>query len=152
MQHQFVVYGRLARQMVPFFCLVTAAALCDMRGHLPRRARPVASIVMALLLLGQAVVNFAPPLKQVFPAEFRRPQPGDPRAQAGATLLAINAKHLYPGPEPIALPDRYVLVRKAPHPLQYLPYQYEGYTPEQRKALRQADISMRLILIPAAIP
>jgi hypothetical protein len=36
-------------------------------------------------------------------------------------------------------------VYEAPHPLTFLPYQYEGYTPEQRRVLRSTDISMRLI-------
>jgi hypothetical protein len=39
-------------------------------------------------------------------------------------------------------------VMAAPHALQYLPYTYEGLTPEQRKTLRAADIAMRLIVFP----
>jgi hypothetical protein len=49
-------------------------------------------------------------------------------------------------PEPVTLPKRYRVVREAPHPLQFLPYQYEGYTPAQRSALRATDIRMRLIV------
>jgi hypothetical protein len=32
-----------------------------------------------------------------------------------------------------------------PHPLQYKPYQYEGFTPEERAVLRFTDGSMRLL-------
>ena len=65
-----------------------------------------------------------------------------------AAVLTLNAKHLYPGPEPVRLPPRYTVIKSTPHPLQFLPYQYEGYRPEQRAALRAADISMRLIIVP----
>jgi hypothetical protein len=33
--------------------------------------------------------------------------------------------------------------------LQFRPYQYEGFTPEQRRLLRSTDMRMR-VLIPAA--
>ena len=32
-----------------------------------------------------------------------------------------------------------------PHPLQFLPYQYEGFEPMERQVLRNNDIAMRLI-------
>jgi hypothetical protein len=31
------------------------------------------------------------------------------------------------------------------HPLEFLPYQYEGFEPMEREVLRRLDISMRLI-------
>ena len=37
------------------------------------------------------------------------------------------------------------VIKEARHPLQYLPYQYEGYSPAQRQALRSTDIRMRII-------
>lgn len=40
-----------------------------------------------------------------------------------------------------------VLVRER-HPLQFLPLLYESQTPEQRRKLRDADIAMRLVLLP----
>jgi hypothetical protein len=61
--------------------------------------------------------------------------------------VAINAKRLYPGPDAVTLPLHYTVLRRAPHPLQFLPYQYEGYPPSQRSALRSADIEMKLLLV-----
>lgn len=34
----------------------------------------------------------------------------------------------------------------ARHPLQFKPYQYEGYTPHQREFLRSTDIRMRILV------
>jgi hypothetical protein len=144
--HTFVVYGRLARQLVPFLCLITAAALSRAVLSLSPRARVRFACVVALVLLVQAGLNFKTPLRQVFPAEFLRDAryvglPGD------GDLVAINAKRLYPGPDAVTLPLHYTVLRRAPHPLQYLPYQYEGYPPSQRSALRSADIEMKLLLV-----
>ena len=146
--HKFVVYGRLARQMVPFFCLVTAAAFCSMRARLSPLARVLVTRGVAIILIVQAAFNFMPPLRQTFPSEFLRERPGDASVPTGATVIALNAKHLYPGPEPVTLPARYSIVRQAPHPLQFLPYQYEGYSPTERNVLRSTDIAMRLIVVP----
>ncbi len=41
-------------------------------------------------------------------------------------------------------PTGRVLFRTA-HPLQFLPYQYEGYVPVERALLRSNDISIRLV-------
>lgn len=145
--HMFVVYGRLARQLVPFFCLVTAAALCSAARSMSPRPRALLTPVAAVVLVAQAAFNFATPLRQSFPTEFLREAHRDPRIPVDADLIAINARRLYPGPEPVTLPPRYTVFSHTPHPLQYLPYQYEGFTPAQRAALRSADIEMKLLLV-----
>jgi hypothetical protein len=145
--HTLVVYGRLARQLVPFFCLLTAAALSDAVLSMSPRTRVLFTRVVGLLLVAQAAFNFATPVRQVFPADFLREARRDPRVPAGADLIVVNAKHLYPGPEAVTLPPRYTVLRRAAHPLQYLPYQYEGYPPSRREALRSADIEMKLLLV-----
>jgi len=145
--HTFVVYGRLARQMVPFLCLISAAALADFLRARSPRTRVLLGAAVALSLIVQAAFNFATPLRQVFPAEFLREARRDGRIGADADLVILNAKHLYPGPETIVLPPRYAVLTHEPHPLQYLPYQYEGYTRAQREALRSADIEMKLLLV-----
>jgi hypothetical protein len=135
----FVVYGRLARQLVPFFCLASAAALGDMhRSRLRTMPMLMRAIVVAVAL--QGIANLVVPLRQWFPEEFLRSEPGVPG------MVAVYTSHIYPVPEPVTLPKRYRVVREAPHPLQFLPYQYEGYTPAQRSALRATDIRMRLIV------
>jgi hypothetical protein len=146
--HTFVVYGRLARQIVPFLCLMAASAIADFLRARSPSTRVWLAPTVALLLIVQAAFNFATPLKQVFPAEFLRSARRDHRIGQDANLVIVNAKHLYPGPEAIALPPRHTVLMHEAHPLQYLPYQYEGYTPSQRAALRSADIEMKAVLVP----
>ena len=146
--HTFVMYGRLARQMVPFLCLIAAWALADFLRARSPSTRVWLAPTVALLLIAQAAFNFATPLTQVFPAEFLRDARRDHRLPDDGDLVIVNAKHLYPGPEAVALPTRYTVLMRAPHPLQYLPYQYEGYRPSQRAALRSADIEMKVLLVP----
>jgi hypothetical protein len=137
----FVVYGRLARQLVPFFCLLSAAALEEMRlSRSPVMPGLMRAVVVVVALQGAA--NLVVPLRQWFPSEFLRS--GGARSVPG--MVAVHASHIYPAPQPVTLPKRYRVVREASHPLQFVPYQYEGYTPAQRDALRSTDIRMRLIV------
>jgi hypothetical protein len=149
---RFVVYGRLARQLVPFLCLAGATAIRELQIRLPSRMRAVATTAIVLVLIAQASINFAEPLAQIFPNDFARDLPADAAIPADASVRAINARHFYPGPEPVTLPARYIVLKEARHPLQFLPYQYEGYTPEQRAALRSSDLTMRLIVVLPALP
>ena len=141
--HKFVVYGRLSRQLVPFFCLMLGyqlQRLCSANSFV-RRAFPLVCGMMVLM----AAFNFYIPLIQEFPSDFIQ------RARKTAVTLGLTkasvlfASHIYPVPENISLPPHKVILR-ARHPLQFFPYQYEGYTPEQRTALRSMDISMRLVI------
>jgi hypothetical protein len=145
--HKFVVYGRLARQLVPFLCLTGGAAIHAIYSSLPSRTRRVWAASVWIALVVQAAFNFATPLRQVFPDRFLRDAQRSASLPAGATTLAINARHLYPGPAPVTLPPRFVVISQAPHPLQFLPYQYEGYTPAERQALRSTDIAMRFLAV-----
>jgi len=142
---KFVVYGRLARQLVPFLCLVTAAAIAHLLRS-PRALIRVAAVAIVAAVVGQAALNFRQPLRQSFPADFiALNRPPEDVAARYRQLIWVNAQHLYPGPEPVALPPHLVTLAEARHPLEFLPYQYEGYTPENRAALRSADIRMRLV-------
>jgi hypothetical protein len=60
--------------------------------------------------------------------------------------VLLNAQHLYhprAPRSPLASPA--VEVVRYPHPLQFLPYQYEGFAPMERQVLRTTDIAMRLL-------
>jgi hypothetical protein len=137
---KFVVYGRQVRQLVPFACVLSAVAVQRLAASgSPRRLLARAAVAATVV---QAAWNFRTPLTQVFPSEFRRmadavPNPG------GAPRLLLYAEHIYPRPAPA--PPHGVVLLARPHPLQFLPYQYEGYTPEERVALRAIDIRMRLV-------
>ncbi len=142
---KFVVYGRHARQLVPFACLLAADALERLLAASGAR-RHVAAAILALAAI-QAAWNFRAPLAQVFPREFRRMAAAVPNP-TGAPRLLLYAGPIYPVPAPPPPEAGRVLLVRA-HPLQYLPYQYEGYTPEERAALRAADIRMRLVEVRA---
>jgi hypothetical protein len=142
----WVVFGRLARQMVPFFCLITAGLLESMRRSPVVGMRATAAVGLVLIVV-QAGVNFSGPLSLQFPNEFRAElsqEPGSP-GNLGAALWQ-NVRHLYPGPEPAVVPPGYVVAKETMHPLEFLPYQYEGYTPDERAVLRASDIRMRLLV------
>jgi hypothetical protein len=143
----FVVYGRQVRQLVPFACVLSAVAiqrlaLSGSPGRFMARTAIVATVA-------QAAWNFRTPLTQVFPAEFRAMAESVPR-RGDAPRFLLYAEHIYPTPAIYRAGGAILLAR--PHPLQFLPYQYEGYTPAERGALRTVDIRMRLVEAPAQPP
>ena len=146
--HVFVVYGRMARQLVPFFCLlagVTFATLAESPRRLVRQMAAAGATLMAL----QAAANFRQPLVQSFPSDFiARNTPDVQTTSRYERLIWINTRHLRPMPDHVDLASPYVTLAEAAHPLEFRPYQYEGFTPAERAALRSADISMRLLGVP----
>lgn len=106
-------------------------------------------------------MNIAAPLGQRFPAELRPwvaarygpgaeaitvegpgvrpPAPGPP-----SRYLLVKAQHLYPALGGKPWPAGAIVFRTA-HPLQFLPYQYEGFPLEMRAVLRPTDIGMALV-------
>ena len=139
----FVVYGRLARQLVPFLSLLSGAAFETAFASGSAAAAGLARAAVVALLV-QASMNFLAPLGQSFPAEFVREARRDERYVPGVML--VHTRHFYPTPEPVALPARYAILKEARHPLQFPPYQYEGLTASERGALRAADLSMRVVV------
>jgi len=135
-----VVYGRLVRQLVPFACLLSALMLDRLWDR--RRAAALAAFAATAL---EATLNFRAPMSQVFPDEFRRLAAAVPSPD-GRERRLLYAEHIYPVPAPPPSDCRGPELLARPHPLQYRPYQYEGYTPAERAALRAMDIRMRLIL------
>jgi hypothetical protein len=147
--HKFVVYGRLARQLVPFFCLLTANRLEVLRTSRSRAIRLGFAAALAGLV-AQSLVNFRGPLGQSFPLDFARDD--SRRGNYGirrryGVVAAVNAD-IDPLQDPISVPAYCVTLKEAPHPSQYLPYQYEGYTPAVRAKIRSRDLRMRLLLTP----
>lgn len=143
----FTVQGRRVRCLVPFLCLAAATGITrflDLRG----RTRRLWSWVIALLVLGAAARNFSIPIRQVFPTQFLRQAArlidGSDgffayRVAFAETLWGLPLDDLLPSSAPIL---------QAPHPLQFRPYQYEGYDTAQRADINRHDVSMRLFRIP----
>jgi hypothetical protein len=153
----FVVMGRQSRQMVPLLCLAAAPVLVSLFRRC-RYARLALTLGIAALAV-QTAYNFREPLLQQFPREFEAQVDGaytprdyglsiagpTPRGEpAGARWMLLNVQHLHP-PRATAVVPAGRTVFHASHPLSFLPYQYEGFTPIQREVLRTNDITMRLI-------
>jgi hypothetical protein len=155
--------GRIARQMVPFFCLITAYA-CEIFIHKykdSKRLRLLYVLAVAVIVI-QVAVNFKQPLMQRFPSDIQRlimvkygivsqditvegpVIQGAGQKNCFSRYVLLNAQHLYPIYGTKSSPKGTILF-KTSHPLQYIPYQYEGYAPKERFILRTSDISMRLI-------
>jgi len=143
---KFVVYGRLVRQMVPFFCLAAAftAERLAGRGILSRRmlAWGVAAVTAV------AAWNFATPLRQIFPDGFRRLATAavyrQQRAGTYCVYRVVNDEHLWGNNLRPVFPPSTVVLERA-HPLQFRPYQYEGFTAAQRADLNRPAVAMRLL-------
>jgi hypothetical protein len=167
--HTFVVYGRLARQLVPFLCLLAAYGVAALAGSrpIPKRAWQLA----ALALAAQVAFNFAGPFTQRFPGELERQvaatygpvalevtiagccwqwesdeihRPPGSTAYGAHRYVLLDTTYLFPVRGAKDPPLGAVILR-VPHPFEYLPYQYESFGPVERAILRRTDISMRLI-------
>lgn len=147
---RFVSYGRLARQAVPFFSLMTGYVLFGPWRHAARLRFAVP--LSAALLAGIAATNFAQPLRLTFPAEFVAQGRVLIASRGGdsARFAFVNAKFPWPQPEPVLLAADARVVLAAPHPLTFQPYLYEGFDRRQRAAYRAADLTMRLVEWPNA--
>jgi len=60
--------------------------------------------------------------------------------------IAMNVKYIYPAPASLPEIKTNVLLSE-PHPINFLPYQYEGYSPAERNMFRKESIRMELIRI-----
>jgi hypothetical protein len=163
--HVFVVMGRQVRQLVPFLCLASAAVIAELidRRRWPAWLMPACATALAL----QVAWNFHQPLLQRFPRDvvseiqakygpidFDNSIEGPPlaREHVASRWVLLNAQHLYHAraPRPAYASARSggggaVEVMRFAHPLQFLPYQYEGSEPMERQVLRANDIAMRLL-------
>ncbi len=143
----FAVQGRRVRCVVPFLCLCAGYGIerfIARRSH-ARRGWTAAFIGMVLLL---AAVNFSGPLRQVFPDQFQRR--ADRVVRAGNSYDAYRlafAESLWGLPLDPMLPSSRPLLHDR-HPLQFRPYQYEGYDTAQRAEINRHDVTMRLYRIP----
>lgn len=146
----FVVQGRRVRCLVPFLCLGAAWGIVQ---FVQRRgtARSTWSAAIALAAAGFSAGNFSAPLRQVFPAEFPRLAAEVAARQPGYSAYRMVFLDHVLLDEDLAdpVPGNLTILRRS-HPLQFRPYQYEGYDTAQRAALNHHDISMRLTALPGS--
>ncbi len=146
---RFVVYGRLTRQIVPFACLGAGMGIADFMATRRRSQRPL-RVVLCVGIGCLAAWNFAAPLRLVFPDEFLRMAKREIFRQASSSYgfyQILYAESLWGKPIGRNLPANVVLLRR-PNPMQFRPYQFEGYSVEQRRQMNGSDISMRVIRFP----
>ncbi|MEO6005733.1 MAG: hypothetical protein ABIZ04_22790 [Opitutus sp.] len=162
----FVVYARTVKPFVPLFCLLGGWAMHELSGSV-RRLHPL----MIGLVGFFAALNFWPHFVRSFPFETETAVLrgwGTPKRALTFSgtffafsripvtrpdLALVNARELYPIRSYVGYPAGRTVFR-VDHPLSYRPFQYECHTPRERQALRDHDISIRLIKLsdPAGSP
>lgn len=156
--HKFVVYGRLVKPLVPFLCLIAARGLMGVKG---KPLGPMLRMAVLLMVAGGAAWNFSAVLGQEFPRDFRTRAYTVVRRlnETGLVIYqTLNVEHLRGGQLGREPADHEVIL-KTKHPLQFRPYQFEGFTAAERADFSRHDIAMRLIrltwdtgLVPAGEP
>jgi hypothetical protein len=145
----FVVYGRLAREVVPFLCLgagLGTARFLESRKETQGRW----SAGVFVLVLGIAAVNFSAPLSQVFPKDFMGLVEPAIRRSSGlgyGFLRVLNTGQLWGTSLGGDGPSTGAILRRS-NPLQFGPYQFEGYTAAERQKLSREDLAMSLVKMP----
>ena len=152
--HTFVVYARTARQLMPFLVLTAAYGLSCLQSW-KHGGRWLANFVVAVVFV-QALWNYSLEYKLIYPQEFiQELQTQYPDFEISSKMmrfyaplvcqnngvLALNYHYIYTWPQSIP-PLQDDLLMQAPHPVNFLPYQYDGYTPVERQAIRTQKIEM----------
>jgi hypothetical protein len=150
----FVVYARLARQLIPFLVLLAAQGivLLETRAVSGRRITALVFVVVFL----QAAWNFNYFYKLHYPRDFaaemmarfpefefssKRLAFGAPVICQNNGYIIENAKFYATLPEEIRQVKGQLLV-SVPHPANSLPYQYEGDPPEVRQVYSKLKLRM----------
>jgi hypothetical protein len=143
------VFGRRIREVMPFLCLGAAMGIVRFLDGRQRGRRAWAA-GLALAAAAMAAWNFSGPLRQVFPDQFQQLAAATAARQPGSEayrLVVIHGALLNERWDGIVPP--YPVILRRSHPLQFRPYQYEGYNTAQRAEIDHHDISMRLLALPA---
>lgn len=145
--HRFVLYGRIARCLVPFLALLAGAVIGRWR-ELPG-SRPVWAGIFAAGLGFQAALNFSPFLNQSYPIEFRREARRRIEHSPAGTRAwqRISTTLIFQSSQAGSVPATARVLWSRPHPLQLLPYQYEGYQATQRRYYREWGVPMKLVIL-----
>jgi len=154
MLHSFVVYGRLARQLIPFVVLLSAQGLIQIENRLIS-SRLVTMLILLVIFI-QAAWNFSESYKLNYPREFvteaQSKFPGfefsSKRLAFGAPVICQNngyvmesAKYYVTPPDSIPQVQGQLLL-SAPHPENFLPYQFDGDTPAIRRIFQLQKLRM----------
>ncbi|MBM4133185.1 MAG: hypothetical protein FJ245_05380 [Nitrospira sp.] len=155
--HWVVFYGRLVHMYLPFVVLAATLVMRELKN-------PSLRYGATAILLVAVFASFAPTAVSAmairFPKDVERilaggagqswkickagqPAGGREAPLNGCDVVLVNAQHLYPLPEQwkSSAPAGFSLAGQFAHPMQFRPYWFEGYTPQERARL-QADPPM----------
>ena len=150
----FVVYARLARQMLPFLILLAAQGLFRLE-HRGIYSRQITQVIFIVIFV-QAVWNYSAAYQVGFPRDFaaeaqikfpdfefsfKRLAYGAPVICQNNGYVIENTKFYVAPPERIPQVKGQLLL-SAPHPTNYLPYLYEGDPPDFRQAYQTLKLKM----------
>jgi len=143
--HVFVLYGRICRQFLPFCSLLAGYFLsCSGVGGFLQGRRTVVALAAVSAI---ALFNFAPILRQRFPADFREYAAQRHPEATGEGYAFVNAQYFYPAPPSYADLTIEQVLERACHPLQYKPYQFEGFKRSERERIDAADVAMKFVAV-----
>jgi hypothetical protein len=150
----FVVYGRLARQMIPFLSLLSAQGLAQIENRLVS-GRQISIAVFTIIFI-QAIWNYTYSYNLSYPREFvaeaqaRFPtfEFSSKRLAFGAPVICQNHGYIMESAKYYVTPPGSIpqvagqLLLSASHPENFLPYQYDGDPPAIRQIFRIEKLRM----------
>ena len=149
-----VVYGRLARQMIPFLSLLSAQGLVQIENRAVS-GRRITMLILGIIFI-QAAWNFTYSYNLAYPREFvTKAQAKFPKFEFSSKRLAFgapvicqnngyvieSAKYYVDPPEVIPQVQGQLLL-SASHPSNFLPYQYDGDPPATRHIFQTQMLRM----------
>jgi hypothetical protein len=151
-RQSLIVHGRHSRQLVPFLILGFGLGW-DKVCERSRQAHLLAAVAGGALVLN-AFWTFPVPLAQEFPLAFKARAERllatlPPITDGGSYYRLVNVDHFVLEPEILRNPPMETLLA-SPHPLQYMPYLYEGGSRAEKRLRLSIDHRMRLVRM--AIP
>ena len=146
-RQNLVVHGRHSRQLVPFLILGFGLGwdkVCERSRH----AHFLVVLAGAALVLN-ALWTFRVPLSQEFPVAFRARAERllatlPPITDGSSYYRLVNVDHFVLEPEILRDPPLETYLA-SPHPLQYMPYLYEGGSRAMKRLRLSIDHRMRLV-------
>ena len=147
LRHHLVVHGRHSRQLVPFLLLGFGLGMDRLCARWSR-GRTAAWAAVAVLSVN-ALVVLAVPFAQEFPKDFKIRAEAllkalPPITDGSGYYRLVNVDHFIYEPEILRAEPAQTLLA-SPHPLQYLPFLYEGESREMKRLRRSIDHRMRLV-------
>jgi hypothetical protein len=152
--HKFVVYGRLARQVVPFCALLVGWTASRVFRE---RAWGWGERFALAALLASGAAQMVHPFQQGFPAQFiprelaaideYRRSHAATEAEAPSVIRGFYDYFIWPYPSEPPLSPRSEVLMTSRHPMQWRPYLFEGFDHDQRRAVEQTDITMKLVIV-----